>query len=114
MALFEYAGHCYAQVDALLAFQNQYPIIGETNYTAHVSSSISGAGVVTYSLLTRSITNNTLSSRTGTIQLLTCPKADALNSQDVLESFGWGFGVVILMWSFGFAIGAAIEAIKKI
>lgn len=37
-----------------------------------------------------------------------------VTSEQILYAFGWGFGAVVLMWSFGFVIGAAILAIKKL
>ena len=32
----------------------------------------------------------------------------------IASVFGWGFATIILMWSFGFAIGSAINVIRKI
>jgi hypothetical protein len=48
----------------------------------------------------------------------TCCTAEQLavigvNSGDILQAYGWGFGVVVLMWSFGYAIGVACDVVKK-
>ncbi len=49
----------------------------------------------------------------------TCCTADQLavigiNSADIVAVFGWGFGVVVLAWSIGFAIGVAVDVIRKV
>lgn len=32
----------------------------------------------------------------------------------IASVFGWGFAAIILMWSFGFAVGSAINVIRRI
>lgn len=49
----------------------------------------------------------------------TCCTADQLaligiNSADVLACFGWGFGVVVFCWFFGFVLGVAVDLIRKV
>lgn len=36
-----------------------------------------------------------------------------ITPQEVLTSFSWGFGVVVLFWSFGYAVGVATGMIRK-
>lgn len=48
----------------------------------------------------------------------TCCTAEQLaligvNAADILLAFTWGFGVVVLMWSFGFVVGVAVDVIRK-
>lgn len=49
----------------------------------------------------------------------TCCTAEQLavigvNAADIALAFGWGFGVVVLMWSFGYAVGVAVDLIRKV
>lgn len=37
-----------------------------------------------------------------------------ITPEQVLSVFSWGFGVVLLFWSLGYAIGAAKMAISKL
>jgi hypothetical protein len=37
-----------------------------------------------------------------------------ITAEKIAYAFGWGFGAVVFCWFFGFGIGAAIEAIKKL
>lgn len=37
-----------------------------------------------------------------------------ITPEEVLTVFSWGFGVVLLFWSLGYAIGAAKMAISKL
>lgn len=39
--------------------------------------------------------------------------AIGINTPDVLYVFAWGFGAVVLAWSFGFVIGVAVDLINK-
>ncbi len=37
-----------------------------------------------------------------------------IDSQTILEVWGWGFGSVVLMWSLGFAVGCAVRVIRAV
>lgn len=37
-----------------------------------------------------------------------------ITSADVLYSFTWGFGAVMLFWFFGWTVGVVLESIRKI
>ena len=101
---FVVSGHCYATpADALTAFHNLYPIIGETNYTGFVSGSVSASGLLTYSLETRPVTSNKLSSITGTFQLASC------SSPDVPYDYT-GAGAI---WAVMFTLTLSIYLISK-
>lgn len=39
--------------------------------------------------------------------------AIGINAADVLYAFRWGFGAVLLGWSLGFAVGVAVDLIRK-
>lgn len=41
-------------------------------------------------------------------------QAYTVTPEQVLSVFSWGFGVVLLFWSLGYAIGAAKMAISKL
>lgn len=113
---FAYAGHCYETIgEALEAFQVSFPRWGDVNVVGHVSSSIDMAGVLSYSVLTRPIAGNTLSSRTGTIQLATCSAADAPDFDPVAAGgvFAFFFLGVAMTWLLSKNIGLILEGIKK-
>lgn len=116
---YAFAPYCYeTTAEALAAFQKQFPSIGDINYVGHVSSSISPAGVISYSLETRPIASNTVSSRTGSFTLSSCSPADApvttVAPEDVLFVFTWGMGAILAVWALGAAIGAAKDVIKSL
>lgn len=113
---FGYAGHCYATTgEALEAFQVSFPVWGDVNVTGHVSSSINATGLLSYSVLTRPITSNTVTSRTGTIQLASCsavdaPQFDATAAGGVFAFFFLG---VAGAWFLSKNLGLILEAVKK-
>lgn len=37
-----------------------------------------------------------------------------LDAEGIGYAFSWGFGAVVLLWSMGYAIGAALKVIRKI
>lgn len=41
------------------------------------------------------------------------PAVLGITSAGILETFGWGVSAVLLLWSFGFATGAAVSALRK-
>lgn len=111
-----YAGHCYAtESEALAAFQTSFPKLGDVNWTAHVSSSINGTGLLSYSVLTRPITSNTVSSRTGTIQLPSCDPVDVAEFDPAAAGgvFSFFFLGVAGLWYFSKNIGLILEAVRK-
>lgn len=113
---FAYAGHCYATTgEALEAFQVSFPRWGDVNVVGHVSSSIDGAGVLSYSVLTRPIASNTVSSRTGTIQLATCSAVDAPEFDAVAAGgvFAFFFLGAAGTWYLSQNLGLILEAVKK-
>lgn len=113
---YAYAGHCYATTgEALEQFQNAFPVWGDINVTAHASSSINATGLVTYSVLTRPITSNTVSSRTGTIQLAACGTPDTVEFDPAAAGgvFAFFFLGVAMTWFLSQNIGLILEAIKK-
>lgn len=113
---FGYAGHCYATtVEALEAFQKSFPVWGDINVTAMVSSTINGTGLISYSVLTRPIATNTVSSRTGTLQLMPCGEVDAPVFDPVAAGgvFAFFFIGVAGTWYLAQNIGLILEAVKK-
>ncbi len=111
-----FAGQCYAtNAEALAAFQKSFPKWGDVNVTAHTSSSISATGLVTYSVLTRPITGNTVSSRTGTLQLVGCDPVDAPVFDPVAAGgvFAFFFLGVAGTWYLSQNLGLILEAVKK-
>jgi len=113
---FGYAGHCYATTgEALESFQKSFPVWGDVNVTAHVSSSIDAGGLLTYSVLSRPIASNTVSSRTGTLQLATCGMVDAPVFDPVAAGgvFAFFFLGVAGTWYLSQNLGLILEAVKK-
>lgn len=113
---FGYAGHCYATAgEALENFQKSFPVWGDANVTALVSSSINVSGLISYSVLTRPITTNTVSSRTGTLQLATCSTVDAPLFDPVAAGgvFAFFFLGVAGTWYLSQNLGLILEAVKK-
>lgn len=49
-----------------------------------------------------------------TLTLANVSTSEPITSAQVQAVFGWGFGVVLLFWSLGYAIGAAKMAISKL
>lgn len=113
---FAYAGHCYSTTgEALEAFQNSFPVWGDVNVTALASGSINGSGLISYSVLTRPIASNTVSSRTGTLQLATCSEVDAPEFDPVAAGgvFAFFFLGVAGTWYLAQNLGLILEAVKK-
>jgi len=102
---FSYSGICYeTPADALAAFQTAFPVWGDINVTALSSSSVSGGGLLTYSVQTRPISTNTVASRTGTLQLSVCDPVNATTpTASFLDGLTLGWGIVLAMaiaWGF--------------
>lgn len=113
---FAFQGVCYATgAEALEAFAFKFPLIGDANWTAHVSSSINTTGLISYSVLTRPITSNTVSSRTGTLQLVSCTEVTTQDFDPVVggQFFAVAFVGVLGTWILAQNIGLILEAIKK-
>lgn len=37
-----------------------------------------------------------------------------ITPEDILYAFKWGFGAVVLCWSWGMAVAAAVDVIRKV
>lgn len=48
------------------------------------------------------------------IQMSVVSTSEPITPDQVLHVFSWGFGVVLLFWSLGYAIGVAKMAISKL
>lgn len=113
---FGYAGHCYATTgEALEAFQKSFPVLGDTNWVWHTSSSISAAGLITYNVITKPTTTNSTSTRSGTMQLATCSTIDAPVFDPVAAGgvFAFFFLGVAGTWYLSQNLGLILEAVKK-
>ena len=115
MSAFAINGLCYAApADALTAFNNLYPIVGETNMTYLVSSSVTAGGVLTYSLNTRPITGNTLTSRAGTLQLTPCTNPDApYDYANAGAIWAFFFSFTICLWLVAKNAGLIMNFIRR-
>lgn len=70
-----FSGRCYIDANAVLtAFNLQFPMVDGSSANYLVSSSISSASppVLSYSVLSRQWSSNTLASRTGSMTLQSC------------------------------------------
>jgi hypothetical protein len=111
-----FENHCYAApVDALTAFENLYPIIDQSgNYTSFVSASVSASGLLTYSLQTRPITSNALSSRTGTMQLVSCSSPDVpFDYTGAGALWGFLFTFTVGVYLVSKKAGLILEAVRR-
>ena len=48
------------------------------------------------------------------LQAVVAPDQLGVTSAQVASVFGWGFAAVILLWWFGYVIGVALMAIRKV
>ncbi|MCX7180910.1 MAG: hypothetical protein NTX56_19795 [Proteobacteria bacterium] len=113
---FGYAGHCYATTGEVLEqFQKSFPVMGDTVWTWHTSSSINASGLITYSLISKPTTTNTTSTRTGTMQLAACSTPDAVVFDPVAAGgvFAFFFLGVAGTWYLSQNLGLILEAVKK-
>lgn len=111
-----YAGHCYTTAgDALEAFQNTFPVVGDVQWTWHMASSITEAGALSYQVQTRTMANNNLYSRTGTIYLAECATPDVADFDPAAAGgvFAFFFLGVAGAWLLSKNIGLILEGIKK-
>lgn len=115
MAAFATKGLCYSTpADALTAWNNQFPVFDSANITYLVSSSVTAAGALTYSLNTRPITSNTLSSRTGTLQLTPCTKPDApYDYANAGAIWAFFFSMTVGLWLVAKNAGAIINFVRR-
>jgi hypothetical protein len=42
------------------------------------------------------------------------PANVGISAGGIAEVFGWGFGVVIMLWALGYGIGAALKVIRLV
>lgn len=113
---FAYSGHCYATTgEGLEAFQKSFPVIGESLWMWHQASSVNDAGLVTYSVVTKSATSNTTTTRSGTLQLSSCTTVDAPVFDAVAAGgvFAFFFLGVAGTWYLSQNLGLILEAVKK-
>lgn len=114
---YAFSGSCYGTTaGALQAFQKGFPLLGDTVWVWHTSSSINSSGLITYSVVTKPSTTNTTSVRTGTIQLAWCADADAPSSFDPLVAsgvFALFFASIVSLWVVAKSAGMILEAIKR-
>ena len=115
MAAFAINGLCYAAPsDALTAFKNLYPMVGEINMTYLVSASVNASGVLTYSLATRPITSITLASRTGTLYLTPCTKPDLpYDYANAGAIWAFFFSFTVCLWLVAKNAGLIMNFIKR-
>lgn len=111
-------GKCYATpAEANAAFASSFPILGDVNFTSWVSSSVSAAGVLTYAVSTRPIASNTVSSRTGTMQLVSCPEPDpkpiTFDAAAAGALWAFLFCFVIVLYLVSKSAGSVLAALKR-
>lgn len=113
---FAYAGHCYATTEeALEAFQTTFPVIGDVQWTGHRASSITATGNLSYSVESRAMTGNQLSSRTGSLQLATCATVDYSAFDPVAAAALWTtmFTITMTLWVVAKKLGMILAFFKK-
>lgn len=97
---FSLNGACYKDsAEALLHWKNLYPQADGSHIVTEVASSVTVGGVLSYSLESRSLDSNALSSRIGTVAMRTC------DYNDVTLGADYGFSVFIgcaIMFALGF------------
>lgn len=113
---YSYSGVCYADAPkALEAFRADFPFNDPYALITHVSSSVTTTGLISYTANHRLWGNNTLSSRTGTIQLPSCATVTAKEFDPVTASgaFILFFSAVVSIFWLTKNISLILEAVKK-
>lgn len=112
---FAVQGQCYATpAEALAGFQLLYPMFGDANYVAHSASSITASGLLSYTVLQRPITGNTVTSRTGTMQLTQCTVSEVpFDPVAASGIFVFFFASVVSLWFLSKNIGTILQAVKR-
>lgn len=112
-----YSGQCYSTTgEALERFQKGFPILGESNWQSHVSSSVNSGGLITYTVSIKSLSGLMgVSSVSGTMQLATCGTVDAPVFDPVAAGgvFAFFFLGVAGVWYLSQNLGLILEAVKK-
>lgn len=111
-----YAGHCYAtETEALGAFNNSFPLLGDAGIVSFSSSSISAAGVLDYQLVNQALPAGTMTTITGSMQLASCDPVDVAKFDPAAAGgvFAFFFLGVAGLWYFSKNIGLILEAVRK-
>lgn len=110
------SGSCYeTTADALQSFINSFPRDdGGGNFLSLTSATLNGA-TINYQVQQRAWTSNTLSSRTGSFVLQSCPEVTAPDFDPVSAGLIWTFffSFVVSLWIVAKNAGVIINAIRK-
>ena len=111
MPAFAFHGLCYASSkDALVAFNNSFPLMGESGLSFLVSSSVTDDGVVSYSLNTRKLSDASPVVFSGSLSLFPCFQPDVpydYVGAGALWSFFFSF--TLLCWLVAKNIGLVVN-----
>lgn len=113
---FGYGGHCYeTTAEALEAFQVTFPLFGDAQWQWHNSSTISGGGLITYSVTQKPSTTNTTTVRSGTIQLTACTTPDVAKFDPAAAGgvFAFFFLGVAGTWYLAQNLGLILSAVRR-
>lgn len=113
---FAFAGHCYATTgEALGAFQASLPMVSNAVWMWHASSSVDAAGVLSYSVKTHSMMDGSSTTRSLSVQLVSCSTPDAPAFDPVAAGgvFAFFFLGVAGTWLLSQNLGLILEAVKK-
>lgn len=70
---FAYNGYCFETPEkALDAFRQDFPILSDVASLSLASSSVTGSGLISFTVNHRVWTSTTVTARTGTVQLSSC------------------------------------------
>lgn len=108
-------GRCYdsVQVAAQAVCTTSYPLVGAGSAGPYVVTcgGASADGVLSLAMDGQPLTTSPLA-------FVSCQPGDeflqlGFTPEEILYVTSWGVGVVIFLWSLGFAIGAAVRAIRS-
>lgn len=109
------SGSCYETTqDALQSFVSSFPRDDGGNFVTLTSATLSGT-TISYQAQQRPWTGNTVSSRTGSFILQSCPEVTAPDFDPVSAGIIWTFffSFVVSLWIVAKNAGVIINAVRR-
>lgn len=114
MSAFAFSGHCYASPgEALSAFNQSFPIIGDSNFQYLQSSGITAQGLINYVTNVRPVGNSNGSNITATLALTACSEPDQFDSTVAAGIWFGVFSTVITLYLVSKNAGVILSMIRR-
>lgn len=108
-------GRCYDSVQsaAQAVCTASYPLVGAGTVGPYV---VTCSGADASGVLSLAVDGQPLQS--SPLTFASCEAGDeflqlGFSPSEILSVAGWGLGFVVLMWSFGYSVAAAVQAIRR-